>query len=108
VTTVGQPYTSGNWIVSEGKENAFIEQWAAVADWCLANSPGARFFRLIRDSQEPRHFISFGEWEDFDSVSVARSRPEFLRLFRGCQNLCDQFSGSDYTAALATPPGYPS
>ena len=96
-------YTSGNWLVREGNEQAFIEQWTAVADWCLAHSAGSRSFRLIQDAANARHFISFGEWEDQDSISVARSRPEFLRLFRGCQQLCEEFSGSDYTVALDVP-----
>ncbi len=99
----GRAYTSGSWVVREGNEQAFVDQWTAVADWCLQFSPGARSFRLIRDRRDPRHFISFGEWDDFDSVSVARSRPQFLRLFRDCQSMCDEFSGSDYTVALAVP-----
>jgi quinol monooxygenase YgiN len=96
-------YTSGNWLVRDGSGRAFIDQWTQVADWCLENADGARFFRLIQDRANPRHFVSFGEWDDFDSLTVARSRPEFIRLFRGCQALCDEFSGSDYTVALAVP-----
>jgi quinol monooxygenase YgiN len=103
MTELGQPYTSGDWLVKEGNEQAFIDQWTAVAEWCLEHSPGARSFRLIQDRANPRHFISFGEWDDFDSVSVARSRPTFLKLFRGCQELCDRFGGSDYTVALTAP-----
>jgi quinol monooxygenase YgiN len=100
---VGQPYTSGDWLVREGNEQAFIDQWTAVAEWCLQHAPGARSFRLIRDRANPRHFISFGEWDDVDSVSVARGQPGFLQLFRECQGLCERFGGSDYTVALAVP-----
>jgi quinol monooxygenase YgiN len=103
VTKRHEPYTSGDWLVKEGNEQAFIDQWVAVAGWCLEHSAGARSFRLIRDRANPRHFISFGEWDDFASVGVARSRPGFLELFRGCQDLCERFSGSDYTVALAVP-----
>jgi quinol monooxygenase YgiN len=103
MTRLGQPYTSGDWLVKEGNEQAFVDLWEKVADFCVQNYPGARGFRLIRDAANPRHFISFGEWNDFDSVSVSRSRPQFLRLFRGCQGLCDEFSGSDYTVSLFVP-----
>ncbi|TML01433.1 MAG: hypothetical protein E6G40_03045 [Actinobacteria bacterium] len=103
MTKVGDSYTSGDWLVKEGNERLFIERWTAVADWCVAHARGARFFRLIRDRTNPRHFISFGEWDGFESISVARSYPRFLELFRGCQGLCERFSGSDYTVALAAP-----
>jgi quinol monooxygenase YgiN len=103
MTRIGQPFTSGDWLVKAGNERAFIDVWTEVADWCLEHAPGARSFRLIRDEKNPRHFISFGEWEDFDSISVARGQPGFLEPFRQCQRLCDRFSGSDYTVALAVP-----
>ena len=103
MTKVGDSYTSGDWLVKEGNERLFIERWTAVADWCVAHSPVARFFRLIRDRANPRHFISFGEWDGFESISVARSYPRFLELFRVRQGLCERFSVSDYTVALAAP-----
>ena len=103
MTKLGDTYTSGDWLVKEGNEQLFIDQWTAVAEWCLAHSRGARFFRLIRDRSNLRHFISFGEWDDFESAGVARSYPRFLELFRGCQGLCEGFAGSDYTVALAVP-----
>lgn len=105
MTHIGQPYTSGDWLVKEGNEEAFIAQWTAVADWCLEHSLGVRSFHLIRDRGDPRHFISFGEWQNFDAVSVARSRPGFLERFHECQVLCERFSGSDYTVVLAAPEG---
>ena len=101
--TVAGTYTSGNWLVKEGNERAFVEQWNSVARWCLDNSKGARSFRLIQDTKDPHHFISFGEWDDLEWLTVARGQPEFLRLFRECQRLCDRFEGSDYTAALILP-----
>jgi quinol monooxygenase YgiN len=102
-TTSAGGYTSGNWVVKEGNEQTFVEQWRSVARWCLQNSQGARSFRLIQDTNDPRHFISFGEWDDLEWLTVARGQSEFLRLFRGCQRLCDRFEGSDYVVALALP-----
>lgn len=98
---VGQPFTSGNWIVSEGKEEEFLQLWSDLAQWCLENYPGTRGLFLIQDKQTPRHYVSFGAWADFRTVAVSRSRPKFLELFKGCQSLCDSFSGSDYSVAFA-------
>jgi quinol monooxygenase YgiN len=99
----GPAYTSGDWLVKEGDEEAFVGRWSALAGWCLEHTRGARSFRLIRDRADPRHFISFGEWDGFDEITVARSKPDFLQLFRACQALCDRSSGGDYTVALAAP-----
>src|SRR5437667_246743 len=67
---VGQPYTSGNWIVNEGSEDEFIARWTEFTEWALANAPGADHFVLIRETADPRRFVSFGAWED--AASPAR------------------------------------
>jgi quinol monooxygenase YgiN len=100
MAAVGDVYTSGNWSVKEGSVEAFLDQWRALADYCIEHGIGARYFRLIRDRANPRHFVSFGEWDGREALSLSRARPEFLRLWRGCQQLCDEFSGSDYEVAL--------
>ncbi len=47
--------------------------------------------------------MSFGEWDDLEWLTVARANREFLLRFRGCQELCDRFEGSEYVVALALP-----
>jgi len=101
---VGQNFTSGDWTVKEGNEEAFLQAWAELADWCVENYPGTLGLYLIEDRQVPRHYVSFGAWADFKTVSTSRSRPKFLELFRGCQRLCDRFVGSDYIAAVVNEP----
>lgn len=99
---VGQTFTSGDWLVKEGNEEPFLDRWAELADWCVANYPGSRGLYLIKDRQKPGHYVSFGAWTDFNTVSASRSRPKFLELFRACQSLCERFVGSDYVAAVVT------
>jgi hypothetical protein len=56
---IGQPYTSGAWLVRAGSEEAFIERWTNFTQWSLKNAPGAESFVLLRDSIERRRFVSF-------------------------------------------------
>ena len=96
------PFTSADWLVTKGNEQTFMEQWESLARISL-ESPGARWFFLIRDVAEPRHFVSFGQWDDFGSITTARSWPRFLDQFRRCQALCDESRGGDYEVAVAAP-----
>ena len=97
----GQPYTSGNWIVKEGSEKEFIARWTDFTEWALANAPGAESFILIREVADPRRFVSFGAWEDAESVKAWRERPEFQQGLAACRALCEDFRPSDSTLAAA-------
>jgi heme-degrading monooxygenase HmoA len=101
VPRIDQPYTSGDWVVQAGDEDAFVAAWAAFAEWSLKNAPGAESVVLIRDSNDPRHFISFGAWTDRESVTAWRERPEFGELLGRCRALCERFEARDYTVAAA-------
>ncbi len=92
---IGQPYTSGNWLVKEGKEEAFIARWTEFTEWSLANAPGAETFVLIGAASDPRRFISFGAWEDTASVTAWRDRPD------ACRALCDEFQPTDSSLVAA-------
>jgi heme-degrading monooxygenase HmoA len=94
---VGQPYTSGNWIVKVGNEEEFVTRWTEFTEWSLANASGAESFYLIRDAAEPRHFISFGAWDDHQSVSSWRDTKEFQDRLARCREVCEDFRGTDYT-----------
>jgi heme-degrading monooxygenase HmoA len=92
-------YTSGNWLVKEGSEDDFIKRWTEFTDWTSKNSGGARSFFLIREDSNPRHFLSFGAWNDFAAVQQWRQSPEFAQRLGTCRELCDDFEASDYSLA---------
>jgi heme-degrading monooxygenase HmoA len=100
----GQPYSAGNWTVKAGHEAAFIEQWSAFTRWSAENAPGAESFVLIQATDNPRHFVSVGAWQDADAVQAWRQRPEFQELFSKCRQLCEEMSAGDYTLrSIQTP-----
>ena len=99
---LGQPYTSGRWLVRAGSEDDFIARWTAFTRWSSNNEPEAESFVLIRDTGDPRRFISFGAWDNPEAVTKWRQRPEFARLLGECRALCEEFEPRDYTLA-ATP-----
>lgn len=101
---VGQPFTSGNWVVKEGREDDFVSRWTEFVEWSIdtmgagASDPPV----LIRQEANPRHFLSFGGWRDADTVQKWRSHPEFAERLGRCRELCDEFVAGDY-AVVAAP-----
>lgn len=70
-------YTSGVWLVKEGREAEFARRWQASADSLTLNVPDLKFM-LLRDRENPRRFISLGEgWRNSEQIEAARSTPEF-------------------------------
>ena len=70
-------YTSGVWIVKEGREDEFARRWQESADSVALDVPGMKFM-LLRDRENPRRFISLGEgWRNAEQIEAARSTPEF-------------------------------
>src|SRR3712207_5162062 len=94
---IGQPYTSGAWLVRAGSEEDFIERWTNFTQWSLKNAPGAESFVLLRDITERRRFVSFGAWDDVEAVVAWRQRPEFSELLGECRALCEEFEPHVYT-----------
>jgi heme-degrading monooxygenase HmoA len=100
---LGQPFTSGRWLVREGSEKEFVNRWSALTLWSLKEAGGAEFFYLIQDTLDQRRFLSFGAWDAPGSVSAWREQPTFQELLGACRELCDEFEAHDY--ALAAAPG---
>jgi heme-degrading monooxygenase HmoA len=101
MTTEGQPYVSGNWVVREGHEDEFVARWSEFTGWSLANMLGAERFVLIREREDPRHFVSYGSWRDHDAVTAWRATPEFQERLAACRALCEDFRGTDFTVSAA-------
>ena len=97
----GQHYTSGNWVVKQGSEEEFVARWTEFTEWALKNAPGAQSFVLIRRDDDPRHFVSFGAWNDAESAAAWKNMPEFAEDLGRLRALCDEFTSSDSTVAAA-------
>lgn len=70
-------YTSGVWIVKEGKEEEFKRRWQAGADATVLAVSGVKFM-LFQDQENPRRFLSLGEgWRNVEQIEAARSSPEY-------------------------------
>jgi quinol monooxygenase YgiN len=70
-------YTSGVWIVKQGREGEFARRWQESADRLALDFPDVKFM-LLRDRENPRRFISLGEgWRTLDDIEAARSSPDF-------------------------------
>ncbi len=98
---IGQPHASGRWLVNPGSEDEFIERWTTFTQWSLDNAPGTEFFVLLRDTADPRRFLSIGGFESQEAVDEWREKPEFTELRDACRELCDEFEPHDYTVAAS-------
>lgn len=103
---VGEPFTSGNWVVKEGREDEFITRWTEFVQWSIETMGHGAFDPpvLIRETADPRHFVSFGGWSDPETVAKWRSHPEFPSRLGRARELCDEFVAGDYTVAAAPKP----
>jgi len=69
-------YTHGTWNVKPGQEGEFVRRWHDLADWTIANFPGARG-TLLRDVEQPSRFVSFGPWPTSEHAERWRSASGF-------------------------------
>jgi heme-degrading monooxygenase HmoA len=94
-----QSWASGDWKVRKGSEEEFIKRWKVFLEWTKASAPGFLGARLIRDGQEPAHFVSFAEWDSDEARQHWRGLPDFASKMGACRALCDEMRGSDYELA---------
>jgi heme-degrading monooxygenase HmoA len=97
----GGSYASGNWLVNEGSEEEFVSRWREFLEWTRDNAGGFQEATLIRDTADPRHFVSFARWDDDESQSAWRSLPEFPEKLGACRELCADFQGGAFRQAAS-------
>lgn len=69
--------TTEIWVVKEGRETEFSRRWEESASSLSLEFPDVTF-RLLRDRDDPRRFVSLGEgWRNVEQVEAARSLPGF-------------------------------
>ena len=70
-------YTSGVYVVKEGREDEFARRWQESADAGALEFPDVKFM-LFRDAENPRRFVSLVEgWRNQEQIEAARSTPGY-------------------------------
>ena len=100
MTTEIRAHASGSWLVKEGSEDGFVARWTEFLGWTRDTIPGFVSASLIRDSEDPRHFVSVARWEDEGSRAAWKSNPAFAEKFMACRSLCEEFAGGDFDLAV--------
>lgn len=73
---MSEVWTHATWTVIPGRESEFVSLWGQLGDWTVKAFPGARG-TLLRDTDRPNVFISFGPWPDQDTAARWRASAEF-------------------------------
>jgi heme-degrading monooxygenase HmoA len=91
-----EQYASGDWTVKPGSEGEFVARWR---DWIGKTTSGLAGFgsaRLLRSTDDPRHFVSFSDWDDSSTRDAWKTSPDFAGGFSACRELCESFRGGDF------------
>ena len=90
---MAETYTSGLWIVKPGEEEAFVEEWSEFVRWA-SEFDGSGAFRLVRDVEQPSHYMSFAPWESFDAQNAWKQEPGFRERIMRVRSHCEDFQPS--------------
>lgn len=92
-------YTSGSWRAKPGREQEFVEAWHDLAEWSTVNYDPAGWAKLLRDPEDPLHFVSVGEWHDQRTVDEARASDGFRERFDRIGDLADEMEIRNFDLA---------
>ncbi len=93
----GNIYASGRWNVRAGEEEEFIRRWSDFLAWSREEHPALAFASLIRSDADADLFVSLAQWETPEARATWQNSEGFMKRFSACRELCDDFSGGDFT-----------
>lgn len=97
----GDAWSSGNWQISEGNADEFQKRWEEFAGWIKERVPGFNHAHLLRDVEDPNHFVSIARWDDVASRAKWMETPEFAEFLETARDLCDDFRGGGYDEVIS-------
>ena len=101
---MSEVYTTGTWMPSPGKEEAFVQAWAEFASWA-SGMPGAGALSLTRDIRDTNRFVSFGAWQTIEQVHDWKRSPEFGERMAQVQQHVAEFHPSELTLVAKADAG---
>jgi len=85
-------YTSGDWRVKPGREEEFKAAWRELAGWSAGEYIPEGWGKLLRDREDPTHFISVAEWPDERVIAEWRASAGFKERLEKIHGLLDEVS----------------
>ena len=86
---MGEPYSSTTWIVKPGQEDEFVRRWTAFAEW--STSQGLAGAMLLRDVDDASRFVSFGPWDDLQTIFRWRGLTGFQEHVLSLNEVVERF-----------------
>lgn len=90
---MAEVWSSGNWIVTAGREDEFVDAWREFAEWSAGAYGSARAW-LLRDRERPNRFLSFGPWPSDEVIAEWRADPGFRDRIGRLRGLLDSFEAA--------------
>jgi quinol monooxygenase YgiN len=85
----GGVYTSGTWTVKKGHGDEFARAWQQAVDAIVLTHPGLKFM-LLRDSTDPRKFLSLGEgWRNAEQIESVRADASYQESMASVEKLVE-------------------
>ncbi len=81
-------YTSGVWQVKEGQEENFKSLWKEFADDGIKNRNTLEAV-LLQEYDNPKSFVSFGIWENIESIKQWQNTAEMKVFASKFDKICD-------------------
>jgi len=97
-------FAAGVWSVRPGNEQAFIAAWKEFSAWTALHQRGSGYGNLLQDLENPSRFISFGPWDDLESVRAWRQQPEFRKALTRFMDLCDEVTPGTFRLVAGDEP----
>lgn len=90
-------YTLAQWRVREGREDEFVRMWEddLAATFAGLEHPPL-WGRLLRSTQDPRLFYSFGPWRRREDIAAMRSSSRAKEIFQAMAALCEEMHPGEY------------
>jgi len=93
-------YASGRWHVTADRAEDFTARWEAFLRWTSDNYDELEQATLLRSASDPNAFVSFAVWGNPEARDAWKHSPGFMERFTACRELCDEFSGGDYSSVV--------
>jgi quinol monooxygenase YgiN len=91
-------YSSGDWHAKPGKEQEFVNAWREFAEWSRSEFDPS-WGKLLRDKEDPSHFVSVGEWPSENAIKEWRASEGFQQRVSKLRELVDEMRVSAYEPA---------